>query len=436
MLAVPVIINNFLQTMYNLTDTFWLGKLGTYELAAINLITPAQNAVIHFGSGITVAGSILISQYMGAKQDKEAKVIANQIFTCAMLFSVFCCLSCFFGAPAIVSWLGADADTYKYSIEYFRIVILDMPFLFLVNIYQATRQSQGDTVSPMLLNLSGILLNMILDPFLMVGLHLGVSGAAIATLVSKLLTAVIAFVALGNKKGPIHLDIRYMKPEREKVKAIIGLGLPSAIGGCAQQLGFLLLSKNVLAYGAQAMAAYGIGNKVNSLLFMPCNAVASATGTIVGQNLGARQIERAEKGYLLCRNMMVVFMFVGGVIMSTNVVSTAVVSIFSKDPVVIKMAAEFHSILTLWCWAMAIYNVTNALFRSAGHTRITMIVDICRLWVIRFTIIWIGENLLHAGVHSVWYSVALSNLIAAGIMYTLYKKGIWKKNKVRFENHK
>ncbi|MBR6637388.1 MAG: MATE family efflux transporter, partial [Lachnospiraceae bacterium] len=82
MLAIPVVINNFLQTMYNLTDTFWLGKLGTFEQAAINLVTPMQNAVINFGSGITTAGAILISQYMGAKQEREAKSVANQIFAC------------------------------------------------------------------------------------------------------------------------------------------------------------------------------------------------------------------------------------------------------------------------------------------------------------------------------------------------------------------
>lgn len=433
MLAIPVIINNFLQTMYNLTDTFWLGKLGTYELAAINLITPAQNAVINFGSGITMAGSILISQYMGAKQEQEAKSVANQIFSCAMLFSVVCCLLCFIGTPAIVNWLGADSDTYVYSVTYLRIVILDMPFLFLANIFQAIRQSQGDTVSPMLLNFSGIVLNMILDPVLMVVFRFGVAGAAFATLGAKAFTAVIAFWFLRNKKNCVHLDIRFMKPEREKVKAILSLGLPSAIGGFAQQLGFLLLSKNVFVYGAEAMAAYGIGNKVNSLLFMPCNAVASATGTIVGQNMGANQIERAEKGYLICRRMCVIFMFVGGLIMSTNLVSTAVVSIFSDDPKVIEMAAEFHSILTFWCWSMGVYNVTNGLFRGAGHTKVTMIVDICRLWIIRFSIIWIGENLLKAGVYSVWYSVAISNLIAAGIMYILYKSGIWKKNKVKIK---
>ncbi len=102
-LAIPVVINSFLQTMYNLTDTYWLGKLGTAELAAINLVTPVQSMVVNFGSGITVAGSVLIAQYLGAKKDADARSMANQIFTCAMLFSLACALAVAVATPAIVN---------------------------------------------------------------------------------------------------------------------------------------------------------------------------------------------------------------------------------------------------------------------------------------------------------------------------------------------
>ena len=158
-LAIPVIINSFLQTMYNLTDTYWLGTLGTEELAAINLITPVQNIVVNFGSGITVAGSVLIAQYIGAGKKDDAKSMANQIFACAILFAVFCAVLCNLTTPAIVTWLGAEGNTWTYSRIYMQLVILDMPFLYTVNIYAAIHQAQGDTVRPMLLNLLGITVN-------------------------------------------------------------------------------------------------------------------------------------------------------------------------------------------------------------------------------------------------------------------------------------
>ena len=177
-LAVPVVINSFLQTMYNLTDTYWLGKIGTEQLAAINLVTPVQNIIINFGNGITVAGSVLIAQYIGAGQKEDARGMANQIFSCAMIFAVVCAAVCFLATPGIVGWMGAEGETYLYANTYLRTVIWDMPFLYMVNLFSAVHQAQGDTVRPMLLNLGGISLNMLLDPLFMVVLNLGVFGAA------------------------------------------------------------------------------------------------------------------------------------------------------------------------------------------------------------------------------------------------------------------
>lgn len=157
-IAIPVVINSFLQTMYNLTDTFWLGKIGTEQLAAINLVTPVQSIIMNFGSGITVAGSVLIAQYIGAKDDENAKSMANQIFACAMIFAFVCAGLCFLFTPAIVKWLGADGNTLKYGRIYLQIVVLDMPLLYTINIFSAINQAQGDTVRPMLLNLLGILI--------------------------------------------------------------------------------------------------------------------------------------------------------------------------------------------------------------------------------------------------------------------------------------
>lgn len=435
-LAIPVVINSFLQTMYNLTDTYWLGKLGTNQIAAINLVTPVQNIVINFGMGVTVAGSVLVAQYIGAKQEEEARSMANQIFACAMLFSVVCAAVCFLATPGIVNWLGADSDTYGHSVVYLRIVIMDMPFLFMVNIFQAIHQAQGDTVRPMFLNLLGITLNMVLDPLLMLTWDMGVAGAALATLSAKAVPAVIAFCLLCRKKNTVHLDIRHLHFEKDKIKSILSIGLPTAIGGSTMQLGFLLMSKNVFAYGTQAMAAYGIGNKVNGLISLPSNAIGSATATIVGQNMGARQEARAEKGYLLSRNICVGFLFLGGMILSRGFISKAIVSVFSDDPEVIAMASDFLSIMAFWCWTNGIYNSTSGLFQGTGHTEVTMAVDATRLWIFRFLTLWFCESILHLGVRSIWFSVVVSNGISSLILYALYKTQLWKKSRIKIAEKK
>lgn len=431
MLAIPVVINSFLQTMYNLTDTYWLGRLGTEELAAINLVTPMQSIVVNFGSGLTVAGSVLISQYLGAKKDEDARSMANQIFACALLFSVVCAVLCAIFTPSIVTWLGAEGETWRHSKTYLQLVILDMPFLFTINMYAAINQAQGDTFRPMLLNFLGILLNMALDPLLMVALHMGAAGAALATVSAKAVPAVVAYVLLQDKKKDIYISLRGLRFEKSKLKSILTVGMPTAIGGSTMQFGFLLMSRNVFAYGTQAMAAYGIGNKINSLITLPTNGIGSAVATIVGQNVGARQYERAEQGYRLSRNISVVFLFVGGMILSRMPISTAIVRIFSEDAEVVGMAADFLSIMAFWCFANGVHNSTMGLFQGSGHTEVTMAIDAARLWIFRFASLYICETWFHMGVRSVWYCVVISNGLSAAVLYLIYRTGYWKKKRIR-----
>ena len=230
-IAIPVVVNSFLQTMYNLTDTYWLGQLSVDYLAAINLVSPVQNTVINFGSGVTVAGAVMISQYIGAGKPEMARKIANQIFTVAMLFSLLCASVMAVATPGIVGWMGAAPDYFDHAVTYMRLVVLDMPFLFMVNIYQSIRQAQGDTVRPMLLNLLGIAVNMVLDPLLMVVLHWNAAGAALATVFAKMVPACIAFFLLCTRRDEaICFDRRFLRPDAACLRDIVRIGLPTALG--------------------------------------------------------------------------------------------------------------------------------------------------------------------------------------------------------------
>lgn len=433
-LSIPIVINSLIQTMYNLTDTYWLGQIGTNPMAAITLVSPIQAIIVNFGQGLTVAGSILIAQYVGAKDERNAKDMTNQLFLCTMIFSLFCSLVCFLATPSIIGWLGADGNIFTLGKTYLQIVILDMPFLFLINIFTAVNQSQGNTVKPMLLNLLGIVLNMILDPLFLIVFKWGVAGAALATLLAKVPCALIAVMLLINKQHSIHLDLHNLRFDLHKVKTIIRIGLPTAIGGSTMQFGFLLMSRSVLKYGSIAVAAYGIGNRVNGLITMPANAMGSATATIVGQNIGAKQLNRAEQSYKLALKMSVAFLFIGGLILSREFIATSIVGIFSTDSKVIVLGTDFLCILALYCWTNGIYNTTIGLFQGSGHTMVTMLVDASRLWVFRFLTLFVCENLLHMGVRSIWYSVVISNGLSAFILLILYFSKTWKKDKLQISN--
>ena len=203
--------------------------------------------MVNIGGGITVAGSVLIARYVGAREDENARSMANQIYACAMIFALLSVALIRFFLPAIGTWLGADGETWSYMCIYMSIVILDMPFLYTINIFTSVHQAQGDTVTPMFLNFSGIVLNMILDPLLMFVLKRGVAGAAEATLLAKIFPAVIAFVLLHRKNRIVYLNLKKLRFQKEMLKSIVVIGLPTAIGGSTVQLGFLLMSRSVYA---------------------------------------------------------------------------------------------------------------------------------------------------------------------------------------------
>lgn len=432
-LSIPIVLNSFIQSMYNLTDTYWLGTLGTNQMAGITLVSPVQNIVLNFGTGITTAGAILMSQYLGARKDQDAKDMLRHIFLCSMIFSFVCAGIVCASSEAICTWLGAEGEVFAHGKTYLQIVVLDMPFLYCINIYTSARQAQGDTVRPMLLNLSGAVLNMILDPLMIVTLDMGTAGAALATLIAKVPCAVFALAALRRSSEQLRLELGGFRFDGKKVSEILRIGIPTALGGSILQFGFLIMTKSVNAYGPSAMAAYGIGNKINGIITLPSNAIGSAVSTVVGQNIGAKQVERAEKGYKLARDMSVVFLFVGGLILSAKPVSQSIVSIFSDEADVIFHATNFLRLMAICCFSNGIYNATTALFQGTGHTMVTMIVGATRLWVWRFAVLYVCQTYLHMGVESVWWAVVMSNFISTAIIYICYRMNLWRRTVIKLE---
>ena len=359
--------------------------------------------------------------------------MANHICITSLGFSVVCAFICWLVSPGLVKWLGAEGEIYRYGLTYIRIVVLDLPFLFMINLFTSVKQAQGDTVRPLLLNILGVSINLILDPLFLVIFNWGIGGAALATLLAKIPSAIIGVLVLRGNNQLVRINFKNFKFDKNKVLAILKIGLPTAIGGSTMQFGFLLMTKNVNAYGFIATSAYGIGNKINSIITMPANGIGSAISTIVGQNIGAGQKDRADKAYHYALRMGALFLLFFGLILSRRFISQAMVTFFSTDERVIPLATDFLSLMAFWCWSNAFYNVTQGLFQGSGHTMITMIVDASRIWIFRLLTLWVCANVLNMGVESVWYAVVISNGTSAAILYGLYWTGIWKKSTIKIE---
>jgi putative MATE family efflux protein len=261
----------------------------------------------------------------------------------------------------------------------------------------------------------------------------GIKGAALATLLAKVPCAIVAIFILSRKTQLIRINFRGFKLDINKVSNIFKIGLPTSIGGSTMQFGFMLMTKNVAVYGTMATAAYGIGNKINSLITMPANGLGSAISTIVGQNIGAGNKERADKAYHITLRIGAVFLFVFGMLLSRRPIAAFLVKIFTSDMEVVPLATDFLSIMAAWCFTNAFYNVTQGLFNGSGHTLVTMLVDASRIWIFRFLTLWVCSSILHMGVESVWYAVVVSNATSAVILYILYWTGLWKREVIKIK---
>ena len=147
--------------------------------------------------------------------------------------------------------------------------------------------------------------------------------------------------------------------------------------------------------------------------------------------MGAGQVKRAEKGYRAAMGGIVALLMAAGVVLSRRPVAEGIVSIFSTDPDVIAMAADYFGLMAMWTWNNGVLDCTASLFRACGHTGVTMVNDIARIWVFRFATLFVCQRLLGLGVESIWYSVVISNGLAALMMFVLYLTGMWKKNKIK-----
>ena len=422
-MALPIMLNNFLQTVYNLADTYWVGRLGATEVAAMSLTYPIINLMMSLGMGMSIAGSAIIAFNIGEENYKKAEKVSGQLLLFAMIFSVGMAVFMFLFLPTLLTWMGATGELYDASYSYLSIMVLGMPTTFGLFTFNSIKQGQGDTKTPMKFGVIAIAMNMILDPVLIFGLGLGIRGAAVATIFSKGLIAIIAISTLFKKNDGIKIKKESLKFDKDILKTIFNKGLPASLGQSTEAVGFVVLSSIVMSFGTGTMAAFGIVNRMNGMIIMPCLGLSTAMLTIVGQNLGVRNKERAKQAGKEGMKLGLVIMVAGALIL--GLFGEQLVSIFTDDPEVIVLGTRYASIL---CWTVptfGLYHVWLGAFKGAGQMKISMALQMSRLWAIRIPTIYVLGRFFNMGADAVWFGVASSNMIICIISGVIYFSGRW-----------
>jgi putative MATE family efflux protein len=434
MLGLPVMLSQFLFTLYNLADTFWLGHLPTSEsasaVAGMQVAWPIIWFLMAFSFGFGIAGVALVSQYTGAGDHEKAEFSASQVMSVSLLFGVFVGILGFFLMPFIASLVTHVKDVSNIAVLYMKIFFIGVPFTFISFAFQQILSAKGDNVTPMQISLITVSLNVILDPFLIFGWwifpKMGVQGAALATIISEGIAAIIGLYMLFKGFKGIKITLKNMTPDFTWFKRIFKIGLPAAIGSSTTAFGFLVLVGIIgrTVNAEVALSAYGIGDRLVNVIFIVVEGVGASIVTMVGQNLGANLIDRVEK--IARTGIKVEFLITIVECVIIFLLRSVIFKVFIPGRLdVVKEGVLFLSIFSFGLPFFGLFSAVAGVFRGSGHNTPPMIADIIRLWVVRVPFAYLFS--LRWGTAGIWWAMTLSNVIASSAAYFIYLKGNWKK---------
>ena len=297
-IAFPIILANILQTTYQLIDTFWLGRLGANAVAAVSISFPILFLVLALGGGLTLAGTVLVAQHKGAGDQKALNFTASQTVVLVFFISILLAIFGYFAAGPMMRLIGAGPEVYSDSVTYFQISSIGFVFLFMFFVFQSLMRGIGNVIFPMFIVLGTVLLNLVLDPLFIFGYGpipaYGVGGAAVASIFTQAISAAVGIGILFRGKMGISIHLREMKPDFKSIKKLFELGLPAGLDQSTRAGAMTVMVMLVTGFGSEVVAAYGVGARILALVIIPALGFSIATTSLVGQNIGANQLERAE----------------------------------------------------------------------------------------------------------------------------------------------
>ena len=417
-LALPVFGANFMKAFNELVDTFFIGQTANSVAAqaGVSLSWPLINIFASFQVGFGVAGVAVVSQLLGAGRKEEARENAGVLLMVAVLFGVVLNVLLYLSAPWVMAITGASGDVLHCSVSYLRVRSFELVFTFVFAAFQAVRQAQGDTVTPVTLSVSAVVLNIVLTAVFVQGMGLGVFGAGLATVLGNVAVAPVCLYLLFARRQPLCLELGRITLSWPILCRLTRIAAPAAFSQALSSLGFLVLQAVILSYGEAVTAAFSIGNKISNILLMPVLAL----GAYVGQNIGAGNGDRARQAYRVSRNIGLAIAVAGSLLLLPF--REELVALLSNDSATQTAAVEYMFWVLLTQPLMSLFQNYLGVFNGSGRTIYAFWMSTARLWLVRLPLITLFKQFTEVGSAGVWYAMVLSNFIILFLGAFLYRR--------------
>ena len=432
LLAIPMVLEMVLESLFAVVDVFWVGRLGADAVATVGLTESLLSLVFAIGLGLSLSTTAMVARRIGEKDPAGAAVAGVQAIILGLATSLLIGLPCIFYAPDLLKLMGASPQVVATGSGYARIALGGSGAIMMLFLNNAIFRGAGDAAIAMRLLWVSNIINLILDPCLIFGLgpfpKLGVTGAALATFTGRSIGVAYQFYRLLRGSERIRILRRQIHVDFTVLLRLLRVSLTGILQFAIAHTSWIGLVRIVSIFGSAALAGYTIAIRIVIFIILPSWGLSNAAATLVGQNLGAKQPDRAESS--VWRTGLYNMIFLGLVGMIFIVLATPIVRLFTSDPEVIPLAASCLRIVSYGNIGYAYGMVMLQAFNGAGDTVTPTIVNLFGFWLFEIPLAYFLAIPAHMQARGAYYSIVAAEALIAGVSILLFKRGYWKRQKI------
>ncbi|MGD9926639.1 MAG: MATE family efflux transporter [Sphaerochaeta sp.] len=431
-LIIPLIIEQVLMVSIGMADTVMIASAGESAVSAISLVDSITILIVQLFAAFATGGAVVASQYLGNKDHASANAAAKQLILLSLLASITLLILCMPFRRQIISFIFGSIETsvLEGGATYFIYILLSLPFLAAYNASAALFRSMGNSKISLWVSLVMNLVNVAGNAYFIFSLHLGVIGAGLGTLLSRIIGSAIILALLTDPTNQISVrNYRHWSLRWDMIKRILHIGIPNGIEGSVFQIGKLLVQGFIAAFGTASIAANAIANSVASFVNIPGGAIGLASITVIGQAVGAKRPDQAVfygKKLLFAAYIAMIVVAIPVFIFAPKIVPIFNLSAEATELAsnVIRSAMIFSSIL----WPTA-FSLPNFL-RAAGDAKFTMVVSMVSMWASRVGMSYLLAIVFGWGIYGVWFGMYIDWIFRSICFITRFARGKWKTKRV------
>jgi putative MATE family efflux protein len=432
LLAVPMVLEMVLESLFAVVDVFWVGRLGANAVATVGLTESLLSLIFAIGIGLSLSTTAMVARRIGEKDPEGAAVAGVQAIVLGLITSVVVGVPCFIYAPDLLRLMGASPEIVATGSGYARIALGGSGAILMLFLNNAIFRGAGDAAIAMRLLWVSNIINLILDPCLIFGWgpfpRLGVTGAALATFTGRSIGVAYQFYRLLRGSERIRILVRQIRVDVKVLLRLVRVSLTGILQFAIAHTSWIGLVRIVSVFGAAALAGYTIAIRIVIFVILPSWGLSNAAATLVGQNLGAKKPERAEQA--VWRTGFYNMLFLGSVGLFFIFLAEPIVKLFTHDATVIPLAAKCLRIVSYGNIGYAYGMVMLQAFNGAGDTVTPTIVNFFGFWLLEIPLAyWLAIH-LRIGPNGAFWSIVVAEAAIAGASAVLFKRGKWKAQKI------